>query len=111
MAQHKCKILFIFWIALYSLIFTDCSNTQTNENIPQATISLEKIIDKETQQPIENNIITLKLETPEGEIINTKQYQDQVRLSKVMLADGSVRLFIKVEAPVYIPWENALRMK
>ena len=97
-------------IVLSSLLPAGATNAQTTENVPQASIHLEQITDKESQQPIENNTITLRWETPDGEIINTEQYINQESLSKVMLADGRMKLFTKVEAPGYIPWENAMRM-
>ena len=89
----------ILYFALSCITLTSCATTQTTENTPQATIHLEKIIDKETLQPLEKNTITLRWETPDGEVLNTEQYEDQESFSTVMPADGSVRLFIEVELP------------
>jgi hypothetical protein len=106
MLNSKYAICFV----LFCAILFGCVNTLTYENVPQATIHLEKIIDKESQQPIENNTITLRLETPDGGIINTEHYQDQESFTTVMPSDGSVRLFIEVDSPGYKTWRNALRM-
>ena len=110
MTLRVCDVCLILCIVFSCVILTSCADPQTDENVPQATIHLEKIIDKESQQPLENNTITLRWETPEGEIINTEQYKDQESLSTALPADGSVRLFIEVDAPGYRTWGNALRM-
>ena len=110
MYLSKHEVLFIFWVVLSCVILTSCANTQTDENVPQATIHLEKIIDKESQEPLKNNTITLRWETPEGELIKTEQYKNQESFSIALPADGSVRLFIAVDAPGYRTWGNALRM-
>lgn len=77
----------------------------------QATIVITKIVDKATQQPIDTNTITLRWETPTGEVINTETYRNKSRLTTTMPADGSVRLFVIVEASGYVKWENAIRIK
>ena len=103
-------VITIICILIICAILPSCVNTQAPENTPQATIHLEKIVDKESQRPIEDNTVILRWETPDGDIINTEQYKDQESLSAVMPADCSVRLFIKVESPGYKKWENAMRM-
>ena len=110
MTLRKREGCLFFWIILSCVILTSCANTQTDENVPQATIHIEKIIDKESREPLKNNTITLRWETPEGEIIKTEQYEDQESFSIALPADGSVRLFIAVDAPGYRTWGNALRM-
>ena len=109
MTLRKLIVLSLF-IVLSWVILTSCADTQTEENVPQATIHIEKIIDKESREPLKNNTITLRWETPEGEIIKTEQYKNQVSFSTVMPSDGSVRLFIEVDIPGYKTWGNALRM-
>ena len=110
MSFRKRDVCLILWIVLSCAILTSCANTQTDENVPQATIHIEKIIDKESREPLKNNTITLRWETPEGEIIKTEQYKYQESFSIALPADGSVRLFIAVDAPGYRTWGNALRM-
>ena len=110
MTLRKHEVFVILFIILTCVILSSCANTQTDENSPQATIHLEKIIDKESREPLKNNTITLRWETPEGEIIKTEQYEDQESFSIALPADGSVRLFIAVDAPGYRTWGNALRM-
>ena len=110
MTLRKHEVFLLLFIGLSWVILTSCANTQTDENGPQATIHIEKIIDKESREPLKNNTITLRWETPEGEIINTEQYKDQESFSIALPADGSVRLFIAVDAPGYRTWGNALRM-
>jgi hypothetical protein len=95
---------------LLLLIIFGCSSKAPTE-IVQATIHITKIIDKATQRPINSNIVTLRWETPDGEVIKTEQYRNQNELTTTMPADGSVRLFVMVEAPGYKKWENAIRMK
>ena len=110
MTLIKHEVFLILFIVLSCAILTSCANPQTDENVPQATIHIEKIIDKESREPLKNNTITLRWETPEGEIIKTEQYKNQVSFSTVMPSDGSVRLFIEVDIPGYKTWGNALRM-
>jgi len=76
-----------------------------------ATINITKIVDKATQRPIKSNVVTLRWETPEGKVTKTDTYRNQSQFSTTMPADGSVRLFVIVEAPGYVKWENAIRMK
>ena len=110
MTLRKHEVFLILWIVLACVILASCADPQTDENVPQATIHIEKIIDKESREPLKNNTITLRWETPEGELINTEQYKNQESFSIALPADGSVRLFIAVDAPGYRTWGNALRM-
>ena len=48
---------------------------------------------------------------PEGQIIKIEQCWNQSKLSAPMPADGSVWLFLIVEAPGHEMWTNAIRMK
>lgn len=107
---RNCDTYLIACLILLGTLLLGCTNPEDVNDSPQATIHLEKIIDKESQQPLGNNIITLRWMTPNGEIITTEQYEDQASLTIVMPADGSVSLFIAVEVPGYKRWENALRM-
>ena len=110
MALRKQEVFLFLYIVLTCVIISSCANPQTDENVPQATVHIEKIIDKESGEPLTNNTITLRWETPDGEIIKTEQYEDQESFSIALPADGSVRLFIAVDAPGYKTWGNALRM-
>ena len=110
MALRKHEVFLFLYIVLTCVIISSCANPQTDENVPQATVHIEKIIDKESGEPLKNNTITLRWETPEGEIIKTEQYKNQESFSIALPADGSVRLFIAVDAPGYRTWGNALRM-
>ena len=110
MTLRKSDVYLIICVVLSCVILTSCGDSQTDENIPQANIHIEKIIDKESRLPLEYNTITLRWETPEGEVISTEQYEGESSLSTSVIADGNVRLFITVEAPGYKTWENAMRM-
>ena len=110
MTLRKREGCLFFWIVLSCVIQTSCTDPQMEKNVPQATIHLEKIIYKESREPLKNNTITLKWETLEGEIIKTELYEDRDSFSIALPADGSVRLFIPVDAPGYRTWGNALRM-
>jgi hypothetical protein len=41
----------------------------------------------------------------------TKEYSNKVNRSTTIPADASVRLFIRVEAPGFVPYESAIRGK
>jgi hypothetical protein len=104
---------YLIRLVIYGLIIviaSACTNRTPTEAI-QATINITKIVDEATQGPINTNIITLGWETPDSQVIKTEQYRDQSELTMAMPADGSVRLFVIVEAPGYEKWENVIRMK
>jgi hypothetical protein len=90
---------------------TGCSNSQPETQIPQVTIELTEIVDKSTQRPITENTITFRWETSDGEVLDTQEYRNQASLTTTLTADGETRLWVKVEAVGYKPWENAIRMK
>jgi len=105
--------IFISHLLIIGLIFvvlSACANGAPTKAV-QATISITKIVDKVTQRPINSNIVTLRWETPEGKVIKTEQNCNQSQLTTTMPADGSVRLFVIVEALGNEKWENAIRMK
>ena len=101
---------YLLIVCLLTVFLVGCSAKAPTEVI-QATITITKIVDKATQRPISSNIVTLRWETPEGKVIKTEQYRNQSQLSTTMPADGSVRLFVIVEAPGYEKWAEAIRMK
>lgn len=107
-AHNQAAVCII--VFLLSVLLAGCA-TKAPTEVVQATIIVTKIVDKNTQRPINSNIITLRWETPEGKVIKTETHRNQSRLSTTMPADGSVRLFVIVEAPGYEKWENAIRMK
>jgi hypothetical protein len=88
-----------------------CANQLSDATAPLVTIELTEIIDKSTQQPIIENTITLRWETSDGEVLDEQVYTNQSSFSTTLLADGDMRLWVKVEAPGYMRWEKAIRMK
>jgi hypothetical protein len=100
----------LIFVVLVFVILFGCSQKTKNDAI-QATITITNIVDKATQRPINSNVVTLRWETPKGKVIKTETYRNQSQLTTTMPADVSVRLFIAVEAPGYVKWENAYRMK
>jgi hypothetical protein len=88
-----------------------CDNQLPDATGPLVTIELTEIVDKSTQRPITENIITLRWETSDGEVLDTQEYKSQSSLSTTLPADGDTRLWIIVEAVGYKPWENVIRMK
>lgn len=105
----KKLLIFLFFMTLGWVIF-GCS-IKRDESEVQAKVTITKIIEKATKQPIKQNKITMRWETPDGEILKIKTYENRSSLTVTMPADGTVRLFIRVESPGYHPWENAIRMK
>ena len=101
---------YLLIVCLLTVFLVGCSAKAPTEVI-QATINITKIVDQNTQKPIMSNIVTLSWETPEGKVIKTETYRNRSLLSTMMPADGSVRLFVIVEALGYENWENAIRMK
>ena len=94
---EKLNARFVLTGLLFVVLF-GCSPKAPTEAI-QATISITKIVDRATQRPINSNFVTLRWETPEGKVIRTEQYRNQSQLTTTMPADGSVRLFVIIEAP------------
>ena len=93
-------------------LLSSFSELQSNPTtIPQATVELTEIVDKATQLPISENIITLRWETSNGEVIEEEIYTNQASLQTSIPADGNTRLWIMVESQGYKPWENAIRLK
>jgi hypothetical protein len=63
-------------ICLFSVYLVGCS-TKAPTEIVQATIHITKIVDRATQRPINSKIVTLRWETPDGEVIKTEQHRNQ----------------------------------
>lgn len=95
---------------LLSAFLVSCSPATPTETV-QATINITKIVDTVTKQPINSNIVTLRWETTEGKVLKVEQHRNQSQLTTAMPADGSIRLFVIVEALGYEKWENVIRMK
>jgi spore coat protein CotH len=104
-----------FWLTIGLVLvlplLAGCSNSQFEATVPTVTIELTEIVDKTTQSPITENTITLRWESSDGDVLDTQEYSNQSSLSTSLLADGDKRLWVKVEAKGYQPWENAIRMK
>ena len=98
-------------ICLLLIQLTSCFNSQAEATAPLVTIELTEIVDKITQHPITENTITLRWETSNGEVLDMQEYKNQSSLATKLTADGDTRLWVKVEAKGYKPWENAIRMK
>lgn len=104
----KNQVICIIGILLM-IFLSSCSSQAPTETI-QATIKIVKIVDKDTQRPIQSNIVTFRWETQDGAVLKTETYKNQTQLSTTMPADGSVRLFVTVISPGYERWENGIRM-
>ena len=105
------SLLFTACLVLVLALLMSCSNLQVKTTTPTVTIELTEIVDKSTQRPITENTISLRWETSTGEVLDEQVYTIQSSLSAKLPADGDKRMWIKVEAPGYKPWENAIRMK
>ena len=111
--SHSSSLKIWSITCFFSILFlvTGCSNTQSETQGPQVTIELTEIVDKSTQRPINENMITLRWETSDGEVLDEQIYTNQSSLTTTLAADDDTRLWVKVEAAGYKPWENAIRMK
>jgi hypothetical protein len=105
------KMLRFFVGLLLASFLAGCTNPQAEATDPLISIELTEIVDKSTQRPITETTITLRWETSDGEVLDEQVYTNQFSLTTTLLADGDQRLWVKVEANGYIPWENAIRMK
>ena len=103
-------IILITCSILLCATLLSCGNPQPEATVPQVTINITEIIDKESRQPLDNNTITLRWETPDGKLIDTEQYEGRSSLTTILPANGSLRLFVTVEVPGYKTWGNAMRM-
>jgi hypothetical protein len=95
-ARTKAAVCLII-LCILSAFLVGCS-TKTQTEAVQATIKITKIVDNATQRLINSNIVTPRWETPEGKVIKTEAFRNQSQFSTTMPADGSVRLFVIVEA-------------
>ena len=105
----------IVWLTINLVLvvplLAGCSNSQVETTTHTVTIELTEIVDKSTQRSITENTITLRWETSDGDVLDTQEYSNQASLTTTLTADGDTRLWVKVMAPGYKPWENAIRMK
>jgi hypothetical protein len=105
----------VFWLTICLFLLTSllasCTNQPVEATAPLVTIELTEIVDKSTQQPITENTITFRWETSDGEVLDEQVFTNQSSLTTTLLADGDMRLWVKVEAPGYWFWEEAIRMK
>jgi hypothetical protein len=85
--------------------------SQPPDNGPIAKVTITKIINKTTGEPVTASVITLRWEGPDGKTIRTEHYQNIDTLTTTLAADGQTRLWVRVEAPGYHTWEIAIRSK
>ena len=98
-------------IILFVLIILAGCASPTLEVGSIAKVTITKIINKTTGEPVTNSVITFRWEGPDGKTIRTEQYQNINTLTTTVAADGQTRLWVCVEAPSYYPWEIAIRSK
>ena len=78
---------------------------------PTAKVTITKIINKMTGESVTDSVITLRWEGPDGETLRTEHYQNIDTLTTTVAADGQSRLWVRVEAAGFHPWEIAIRLK
>jgi hypothetical protein len=103
---NRLAILFFILIAL----ITGCVSSTLKAD-PTAKVTITKIVNKSTGELVTNAIIILRWEDPNSEIIRIEQYQSLNTLSDSLPADGQTRLWVCVEAPGFLPWGLAIRLK
>jgi len=92
------------------IVFAGCISP-TPEASPIAKVTITKIINKSTGEPVTDSVITLRWEGPDGKIIRTEHYQNIDNLTTTVTADGRTRLWVSVESPGYLSWGTAIRLK
>ena len=108
--MQRPTIRLIIALTPFAVVLFGCNPVPNTTSAHVATIKLTEIVDKSSRKPIDNNTITLRWETPDGNPIKLEQYSGKSNLSTTLTADGSVRLFVIVDAPGYITWSSAYRM-
>lgn len=108
MREIRYFLIFVILIVVWGIF--GCNGKEKTDPV-QAEITITKIVDKITKQPIKQNKITMQWVTPEGELLKIRTFNNRSSLTVTMPADGSVRLFIFVDSPGYHQWSEAIRMK
>lgn len=90
-------------------MFVGCA---TPETIPTAKVTITKIINKATGEPVTYAAITLRWDGPDDDkTFRTEKYQNIDTLTTAVAADGQTRLWFRVESAGFHTWEIAIRLK
>ena len=106
---NRTLILLAFTIFI-ALILSSCSENTPTE-VPTITVQITDVVDKATGGHLDDFNVTFRKETPDGVVLSSEEYTDTIDVSAIIPADGSVRLFIVVDAPGYVKYSTAMRGK
>ena len=77
---------------------------------PYVMLYLLEVYDQQTHLPIPRNTLTIRRETPSGEVISTSIFANQTRFAIQIPADGSQRVVLEVSAAGYQTWSDNYRI-
>lgn len=106
----KRTLIFLVSTIFFALFLCSCSASTPTE-APTITVLITDVVDKATRTHLGDFTLTFRKETPDGVVLSSEEYTDTINVSTTIPADGSVRLFVVVEAPGYVPYETAMRGK
>ena len=94
----------------FALILSSCSDSTPTET-PTIKVIITDVVDKAAGTHLDDFTLTFRKETPDGVVLSSEECTDIVNMSTTIPADGSVRVFVVVEAPGYIRYSTAIRGK
>jgi hypothetical protein len=106
----KCKLVIIVVSLFTALLLPSCSDSTPIE-APTIKVIITDVVDKATGVHLDDFTLTFRKETPDGVLISSEEYSDTIDVSTAIPADASVRLFVDVKAPGYVPYITAIRGK
>ena len=93
-----------------TLVLSSCSGSTPTET-PTIKVIITDVVDKATGAHLDDFTLTFRKETPDGVVLSSEEFSNMVNMSTFIPADGSVRVFVVVEAPGYIRYSTAIRGK